>query len=801
MKRKISLWIEPIFESGDYEQIELFQDEQINVNSSIQNIFDISKVFTDYSQSFTVPASTINNAIFKHFYQSDVGDVLTGDSLINHNTNRNAYIEIDLTFFRRGKIRLEKSNIKNGYVDNYQIGFFGELKSLKDKFGEDKLNLLELNDFTFPYDGTEVLNRIIDSSDYDVRFPLIANTRLWTYNDNGANDITKNTHKIQYTELFPAIKVVRLFELIAQKYIVQFNGAILQDDRFNNLYLQCKNSNAFSIIPEAQAVTFISEANFTDPLYGVTGLPQAHTFVSLINSNINIQYFWDEIYMHEIEFNILTMSAAGTIYIDVFQDGNFYQTIQTSAVGIASSKVEIGNTSGLNTIISFKVKATDAMVITMAINYTILSVEYTGGFFTQFGSLCTIQTYPITISGNINLNAYVPDMKISDFFAGVLKEFNCTCVSTEQNIYEILPLDDWYSQGALVDITEYTDINSIDIERIKLYKKIAFKYQESESFTNKNYFATNGLHYGNVEYQFDYDGEEYIIESPFENLLFTRATDPFGDYAILGYFLDANYQSYVPKPCLLYQYGMSDTLAEDIAFNDGVTTQPISKYMLFGQDYTHNGTKFSLNFGADNSIIHNETIQYGLYATYYFPYLSNLYNLKNRIVYVKTILPVSLLTNLQLNDRIIIRDKRYIINEMKSNLTTGEVNFVLYLDFRSIIGGVINGNKPYELDGQAQCIKATINLPHGATQCDLTCATAGVTITPSTITASQAVEICVPVTPTPMDNIVAENNDFLIGEEYVDIIGEAYEVNVITVEAEYTFLDSSQAVSLIILQI
>jgi len=798
MKRKISLWIEPIFGSGDYEQVELFQDEQITVNSSIQNIFDISKVFTDYSQSFTVPASTINNAIFKHFYQSDVGDVLTGNSLINHNTNRNAYIEIDLTFFRRGKIRLEKSNIKNGYVDNYQIGFFGELKSLKDKFGEDKLNLLELKDFTFPYDGTEVLIRILDSSDYDVRFPLIANTRLWTYNDNGPNDITKNAHKIQFTELFPAIKVVRLFELIASKYGVQFIGAIFEDDRFNNLYLQCKNSNEFLFQTIANDLDFIQKNTFNDPSWSTLSNLNAEDFVDLDTNTINVKNFNDNIINHLIEIQINIISAPGNLIIDVYQDNNHYQTFTTTITGPPLFNINIQNTSGLNTNFTFKLRATAAMNVDCQINYQIQGFISVNNFT---NSIAIIQTVQTGILGNINLNAYVPDMKISDFFAGVLKEFNCTCVSTEQNKYEILPLDDWYSQGALVDITEYTDINSIDIERIKLYKKIAFKYQESESFTNKNYFATNGLHYGNVEYQFDYDGEEYIVESPFENLLFTRTTDPSGDYAILGYFLNANYESYVPKPCLLYQYGISDSLVHDIAFNDGVATQSISEYMLFGQDYTHNNTKFSLNFGADNSIIHNETIQYGLYATYYFPYLSNLYNLKNRIVYVKTILPVSLLTNLQLNDRIIIRDKRYIINEMKSNLTTGEVDFVLYLDFRSVIGGVINGNKPYELDGQAQCIKVSINLPHGASQCDLTCATAGVTITPSTITASQAVEICVPVTPTPMENIVAENDDFLIGEEYFDVISEAYEVNIINVQALYTFLDSSQAVELIILQI
>ena len=53
------------FEFGTVaRRIELFQDEKISLTSSIQNVNDISKVFTDYSQSFTIPASDNNNKIF-----------------------------------------------------------------------------------------------------------------------------------------------------------------------------------------------------------------------------------------------------------------------------------------------------------------------------------------------------------------------------------------------------------------------------------------------------------------------------------------------------------------------------------------------------------------------------------------------------------------------------------------------------------------------------------------------------------------------------------------------------------------
>ena len=43
------------------KQVELFKDESITLTQSIQDIRDISKVFTDYTRTFNVPASKNNN--------------------------------------------------------------------------------------------------------------------------------------------------------------------------------------------------------------------------------------------------------------------------------------------------------------------------------------------------------------------------------------------------------------------------------------------------------------------------------------------------------------------------------------------------------------------------------------------------------------------------------------------------------------------------------------------------------------------------------------------------------------------
>jgi hypothetical protein len=756
MNRIVGVFIEGV-------QVELFNDEQINVTSSVQNISDISKVFTDFSQSFTVPASPHNNEIFEYFYQSDVNPT------IDQNLRRDAFIEIDLTFFRRGKIQLEKANVKNGQVESYTITFYGDILSLKDKFGEDKLKDLDYSNIDYLYDATEILDRIVDgATDYDVRYPLIASTRLWTYY-HGAQDITQNAHAIRFDELFPAVKVIKIFEAIEDKYGITFESSFFNDERFKKLFLWGKNTTEYEFVSEQRAVVIdqILQTVIADPNIPNPSLPQ---YVDIYEDRINILYAVG-VQFHTVYFEVLSITNTPTFYIDVFQNGNYSQTITGDGTGDYGN-VSFQNTIGLNTVLTFKVRASEATSIEMNIIYQITSsLGLTN--IAQIGTLTT------TITGVVNLNNVMPDIKITDFFSGVLKEFNMTCVPVEQDVYQVLPLDLWYSQGAIVDITENTDLDSIDVSRVPLFKKINFTYQESEAFTNKNYFKTYNQKYGDMNYQFDYDGGEYTIESPFENLLFQRSVSG-NDYAILGYALNENYQAYTPKPCLLYMYGESDSLPHDIRFYNGVNYDNIDSYMLFGQDLTYQNTKYSLNFGADNSIIHNETINNGLYNTYYFPYLSNLFDLKQRLVTVKTVLPISLLTSLRLNDRLIIRDKRYIINEMKSNLTTGEVNFSLYLDFRPLLA-----QEPINPDSSAQCLDINIPFVNGSAYATITSSFSGVTITPSTIYQNQLVEVCIPANPNTTSKILAENTNPIITETGLNLITEESSVQVITVVVSY----------------
>ena len=49
----------------DYVKMDMFKDESLSISDSIQDVRDISKIFTTFSQQFNLPASKKNNKFFK----------------------------------------------------------------------------------------------------------------------------------------------------------------------------------------------------------------------------------------------------------------------------------------------------------------------------------------------------------------------------------------------------------------------------------------------------------------------------------------------------------------------------------------------------------------------------------------------------------------------------------------------------------------------------------------------------------------------------------------------------------------
>lgn len=734
------------------QRLELFEDEVIQINSSVQNVQDIAKVFTDFSQSFTVPASERNNAIFQHFYESAI------DSSLDYQIRRTARIEIDLIPFRTGKIQLEKANLQKGRVQSYSVTFYGDIRTLQDYFGEDKLNTLDMSAYSHAYNGSEVQTRITSNSSYDVRYPLISSSRVWVYGGGGQQDISQNSHHMHYYELFPAIRVARIFDAIETKYGISFDGLFLNDKRFTNLYLWLKNKDNLDNLSNTKDVDLTTK--------GATTVDGTQPLINVIDLDTNEVVFNQDTVPFASSSGLLSRTikleaqiysnpngSSNKIYLDVYENGSLITTVEnpTGTSPLANfTKIDIVN-NGLNKKYSFKVRSAQNTTI----NGNIFITYYINGVQTLWGSaFATMATMNFTMDMNLSNN--MPDMKISEFVSGILKQFNLTCTPTNNTTFKIEPLEDWYAEGRLIDVTKHIDVNNIDIEKTKIYKKIDFKRQKSETVLNRNFGDSNFREFGDLQQVFEYDGTEYTVELPFENILHQKFTNTSLQ---VGYSLDKNFQPIIPKATLLY---MNDLKTCSFYFNNGTSTNHITQYMPFGQDLEYNGDRYTLNFGWDNSSYYLEPIQNNIYMTYYNNYLSNLYSRKQRITYCKGLFPTPILTSLKMNDRLIIRDKRYIINDIKTNLNTGDVDLTLLYDFRELTNFI-------EVPTGASQIKEPIYLGNDVTQINFDTGTTGITVTPSTINQDTIVDITLPVL-TPSYTLIAENEDDLITEDTFEFL-------------------------------
>lgn len=680
------------------QRLELFADETMTVNSSTQNIYDIALTFTDISRTFTIPATPHNNAIFEHYYNNDV------DTVINHSKRRDARIEIDLIPFKTGRIQLEKSAVKNGNADYYTVTFFGDFVSLKDVILEDKLKDLDYSTINHEYTGDEIKDRITDYDD-NIQYPLITSGRVWQYGDSTTNDISITGGAIEYSDLFPAVSYKAILGLIEDKYGVTFTGSFLTSSpRFSNVFLWYKNKEKLTFYSEPSLVSFA----------GTVGTPvyNNEVIVAYVDPSSLLTGSYDYVFAvsHSVSIEINTTYTGGYI-VDVYKNGilvNSINGIGTNAYSITNSINDIG----LNDTYYFKVRAEASMIfnadVTHVLSYTLVNI---GASSLAVEDITTDNSGTITTTANIDLSSLAPDMKVLDFISGMFRQFNLVCYGDGVNTYRIEPLEDFYNSGIPFDITKHLSSEVVEVNRPTLFNNISFEYEKSNSFMNMEFYDLFAREYGSLRNTFGYDGGDYTIKLPFESLLFNKFT---GTNIQVAYCLgtEPEYKNYVPKPVSLYRNEkVSIGVGANLKFDNGTAVSSISNYVPFGQDAIDSDVNYSLNFNSDISSYTLEIENNSLYKVYYQNYLINLFNPKTRLVSVTAILPLSILESLRLKDSIIIREKKYIINDMTTNLITGEVKFNLISNWRA----TLDYGAVYNITIRAQTLYYNTQIPDGIT--------------------------------------------------------------------------------------
>ena len=656
-------------------RLDIFQDEEISINLSVQNVQDISKVFTDFTQAFTVPASATNNAVFSYYYRNDIVGGFDG------RLRAEARIEINSLPFRTGVVELENVQLKGTEPYAYTMTFYGDVVTLVDLFGEDYLYDLDFAEFNHEYTDDVVFNKLTTNDDTGLFYPLCSPVKNWFYNSLSSNHDDSNIslhnvneeHGIHYYELKPALKVQSILNVIAAQYGISFSGAFLSNTPFVDLSLWLHRYEGYLF------------AGGNDIEWQLINMNRNTGSGSQFNLATDTWTVPDDA-PYDLQITMLNVSE--NYELAVFKDGVFDYAVKVNAHAASSVTTTMASlTFGTGAQVQLFIRPQQAT----SMNYQ--CTDYSGiDSVTATSEFSVDQTLFATYSFQVVVSDIMPEIKVKDFLAGILKMYNMVIIPTTSTNFLLQPLDDWYAAGTDKEYQEYLDITEYVVNRPPLYREIEFKYQPTEAIIGFQYLQTNNVGFGDLNVDFTFDGDEFVIELPFECPLFERLTDQHTGaltnvlvYKSITRDTDeaGNFNPYLGAPILFYAYFDDYAFAETnpVAFvnADNTTSRSVDVawYANTSNRYTSAGASHTITFGADIDPFHLQSVNRSLYNNEWSNYITDLYSQQRRLYNVEALLPIGKIITLNLQNAIIWNNTKYLINNVSLNMTTGKATFEL----------------------------------------------------------------------------------------------------------------------------
>lgn len=661
------------------ERVDMFKDESVSITQSIKNVKDLDKIFTDFTKTFSIPASKTNNKIFKHYYNFDITNGF--DARIKKVAN----LELNYLPFKTGKIKLEGVDLKDNKAHTYRVTFFGNTVKLKDLLGDDKLQgLSDLDVLTKVYDANNIRNGLqLNPDSNDVIVPLITHTKRLFYEDGQHGEGTGNLwyesgggtshhHGVLYSELKYAIRLHKIVEAIESKYGITFSDDFFVSSNapYYDLFMWLHRKKG-----DIQNLSGVNQTLVDAWIPTSKGL----TETQMINSS-TIRVTGSA--LNYDRFSLKLEKTTGLPYrVVIYKDGeeNYRSDEFTGNLTIAMSLFDLAKSD-----YTVYIESESALTFTdiyWDILYrpfnTIFADTYNTGTFNYFNSF------------NFIITQEIPEMRVIDFLKGLFKMFNLVAyVDTDTDKIVVKSLDAFYISGVSYDITKYIDVNKSASNVALPYREVSFSYEDTGTILAKRHNQLAGKEWAKTNYKGEdgnLDGGLYSIELPFGHLKNERLIDLTNDTntgIMYGFYVDDNQESYIGKPLLFYP--VRQTGEEVISFlNSESDHVPVSTYNIPSNSLSINPTtsKVNINFNNElNEYTASNDFTNTLFEVYYKNYIISVFNQKNRISKVTAYLPLRILLNYSLADKFIINGNSYKINSITTNLENGKSELELLND-------------------------------------------------------------------------------------------------------------------------
>jgi hypothetical protein len=679
------------------ERLDLFNDETVSMTQSIQNIKDIEKVFTEFTQPFTVPASKSNNKIFKHYYNFDISN--------GYDARQKSSASIELNFipFKTGYIQLNGVELKKNLPYAYKITFYGNTINLKDVLGESELSSLTFpNSLNLQYNYTNIESKMTNGLQ-SIIAPLITHTqRLFYDNNSSKKDLEGNlsyhdnnaSGGVLWSDLKYAIRLYEIIQAIETTYpSIDFSTDFFSttNPTFYNLYMWLHRKSG-AVEPTLQTTTnYVLVDTWTQQNTGTAIITKVGAniivdttiaFKGLIDCSISISP--DD---PSIKYDIRILRN-GQTYFEKFNQEDVFTLNQTFSSGTYTIE--------LNSAETLEFPQGNIELTFTGETDTIPSVPFTN-VFTNSNIIDSLSSELYFV-----ISQQIPEMKIIDFLTGLFKMFNLTAYVDGAGTIVVKTLDSYYadrvnnSSGGNFDINKHLDITKSTVDVALPFRQVNFKYKGTKTFLANQYTESNGIGWGELRYtqdgqDFDAPNTEYNLEAPFEHMMFERLSDQnatpvvFGSTTIqYGFFVDSNQQPYFGEPLIFYAVNASATppnLVTPIylksASNAGASENsyiiPSNSLAIESSTSTKN-----LNYSLEiNEYTGDSTFTGTLFEEEYKTYISDVFNTRRRITKVSAFMPLKVLYDLQMNDYMTIGQQSYKINSITTDLTNGKSSLEL----------------------------------------------------------------------------------------------------------------------------
>lgn len=683
-------------------KLDMFKDESIELNSSVANINDISKNTTEYTKSFTVPASHINNKIFKHYYNANI------DNTFDARTKVDGRIELAGIPFKFGKWRLEKVAVKQNKPSSYTINFRGNLVSLKEKFKEDELTSLDLSAFDHIYNSDNVKAGLTSSLfGGDLIYNLFAKKQYY-YNSVISDNVNTPTLAniawgggadvgVLWSDLKPSIRLVKIIEAIEAKYNINFSNDFFGRVEFTDLFLWLNADTSILGTPTEQLINWDS-GNGSDFGLSLTTDTWTNTQTAFFNYRYRVKVTPT---LDDIPYKIIVKNFGVPVVELNVEGGEFTSEI-----------IPIPLQNGINTPFEYTFFISSSNSISYEAEI-LLRRDQIGGVFDR-ASFASENDLIDTFEVSANL----PKIKVIDFMKGLFNMFKLVVIADQYDNVYINTLNDYYSAGKLYNLTRYVDFNSFDVERGNLLSQIKFNFQEPTTLLNEQFKLNTGIAYGDEELVLEdedgnvLDGDSLEIELPFEQIVYERLIDLDGNgntNIMYGGIFDRQIEPANPKAHLFYNQLIS-LGTKPLAFIDDEETKiQVNTINIPSHTLGFTTPQYSTIFGSEFNEWDGTLITNTLYTNYYKNYVDSIFNIKRRTFkYNCKNIPLRILTKIQLNDVIQIRNDYYRIDNFNFNLLTGETSLNLINSFDNTLNVFNIDRRVITVDYQEQTQSAYV---------------------------------------------------------------------------------------------